>query len=335
MGYDGFLGYIDTNDPVSDDDKSCIDRFLILPKAEQNIYFAMYDKNMDYCEKTDEFGKIIPYTLEDWIKTALKHIKGFDNEDCTNYALRKSLDNIKSTKIIKEKDYNEPITIEDLKEIEDIAKEQCDTYKKALEKINNNSDSITVEILKKGISKNQQEVHESVLKELSNHPAPIPNVVIDTISTFSSYNDKDTYISWDEFFMGVAELAAKRSKDPSTKVGAVIVKNNHIISTGYNGMPNTISNIDNDYIYPGGRDEDMSKCQYSYVVHAEENAILSSPIPVRDSILYCTLFPCNECAKAIVQSGIKEVVYKDKRNEVMYDVSTTIMQNAGIKLRRY
>ncbi len=113
------------------------------------------------------------------------------------------------------------------------------------------------------------------------------------------------YISWDEYFMGVAILASNRSKDPNTQVGACIVdENNIIISTGYNGFPFGCS----DDSYPWERQGDDTK--YKYVVHAELNAILNaSGKSLKSARLYVDLFPCNECAKAIIQSGIKEVIY--------------------------
>ena len=113
------------------------------------------------------------------------------------------------------------------------------------------------------------------------------------------------YINWDEYFMGIAMLAARRSKDPNTQVGACIVSNdNIIISTGYNGMPKGCS----DDEFPWGREG--AEIKYPYVVHAELNAILNaSGRDLRGSRLYVALFPCNECAKAIIQSGIREVLY--------------------------
>lgn len=113
------------------------------------------------------------------------------------------------------------------------------------------------------------------------------------------------YISWDEYFMGVAMLAACRSKDPNTQVGACIVsQDNIIISTGYNGMP---KGCDDD-AFPWAREGEETK--YPYVVHAELNAILNaSGRDLRGSRIYVALFPCNECAKAIIQSGIREIYY--------------------------
>ena len=113
------------------------------------------------------------------------------------------------------------------------------------------------------------------------------------------------YISWDEYFMGVSLLAAKRSKDPNTQVGACIVDGGNIIlSTGYNGFPYGCS----DDVYPWEREGDDTK--YNYVVHAELNAILNARgKDLKGARLYVDLFPCNECAKAIIQSGIAEVVY--------------------------
>lgn len=116
---------------------------------------------------------------------------------------------------------------------------------------------------------------------------------------------RNDYISWDEYFMGVALLASKRSKDPNTQVGACIVDNNNIIlSTGYNGFPYGCS----DDEFPWDRDGDDTK--YKYVVHAELNAILNARgKSLTGAKLYVDLFPCNECAKAIIQSGISEIVY--------------------------
>ena len=120
---------------------------------------------------------------------------------------------------------------------------------------------------------------------------------------------RQDYISWDEYFMGVSLLAAKRSKDPNTQVGACIVDSNHVIlSTGYNGFPLGCS----DDELPWARTGEDTK--YPYVVHAELNAILNSGgKSLRDATIYVGLFPCNECAKAIIQSGIREVVYLDDK----------------------
>ena len=138
------------------------------------------------------------------------------------------------------------------------------------------------------------------------------------------------YISWDEYFMGIAMLAAKRSKDPSTQVGACIVSpENIIISTGYNGMPKGCS----DDEFPWGRDGEDAK--YPYVVHAELNAILNANgRSLQGSRLYVALFPCNECAKAIIQSGIREVVYlSDKYSGSAENVASKRMLNAaGVKI---
>ena len=117
------------------------------------------------------------------------------------------------------------------------------------------------------------------------------------------------YLTWDEFFMGVAKLAAQRSKDPSTQVGACVVSSdNRILSVGYNGTPNGYD----DKCFPWDREGDELETKYLYVVHAERNAILNYRGSSRDlegAKIYVDLFPCNECSKLIVQSGIKEVVY--------------------------
>ena len=141
------------------------------------------------------------------------------------------------------------------------------------------------------------------------------------------------YITWDEYFMGVALLAAKRSKDPNTQVGACIVDaNNIILSTGYNGFPYGCSDDD----YPWEREGDDTK--YNYVVHAELNAILNARGKnLKGSRLYVDLFPCNECAKAIIQSGIAEVVYLyDKYADTAATIaSKKMLTSAGVKLTQF
>ena len=134
------------------------------------------------------------------------------------------------------------------------------------------------------------------------------------------------YINWDEYFMGIAMLAARRSKDPSTQVGACIVsQDNIIISTGYNGMPKGCS----DDEYPWEREG--SETKYPYVVHAELNAILNaSGRDLRGSRIFVALFPCNECAKAIIQSGIREVLYlSDKYKDTMMNLASKRMLDAA------
>ena len=137
------------------------------------------------------------------------------------------------------------------------------------------------------------------------------------------------YISWDEYFMGVAILASKRSKDPNTQVGACIVdENNIILSTGYNGFPYGCS----DDEFPWDRSGEDTK--YKYVVHAELNAILNARGKnLNNARIYVDLFPCNECAKAIIQSGIKEVVYLyDKYADTKETIaSKKMLASAGVK----
>ena len=140
---------------------------------------------------------------------------------------------------------------------------------------------------------------------------------------------REGYISWDEYFMGVALLASKRSKDPNTQVGACIVNSeNIIISTGYNGFPCGCS----DDNFPWDREGEETK--YPYVVHAELNAILNSHgRKLTDAKIYVALFPCNECAKAIIQAGIKEIVYlSDKYANTKGTIaSKRMLDAAGVK----
>ena len=142
------------------------------------------------------------------------------------------------------------------------------------------------------------------------------------------------YISWDEYFMGIAMLAARRSKDPNTQVGACIVSpDNIIISTGYNGMPKGCS----DDVFSWARSGEENETKYPYVVHAELNAILNANgRDLRGSRIYVALFPCNECAKAIIQSGIREIVYlSDKYSGTMGNLaSKKILDAAGVTYTR-
>lgn len=113
------------------------------------------------------------------------------------------------------------------------------------------------------------------------------------------------HLSWNEYFMANALLAAKRSKDENTQVGACIVNpKKRIAGVGYNGMPNGL-----DQTFPWGRDGEWLDTKYPFVVHAELNAILNSTEDISDCSIYVTLFPCCECAKALVQAGIKKVYY--------------------------
>ncbi len=144
---------------------------------------------------------------------------------------------------------------------------------------------------------------------------------------------RDDYISWDKYFMGVALLSAMRSKDPSTQVGACIVNDKkRIVGIGYNGFPYGVE----DDTFPWENGDDFLNSKYPYVVHAEPNAILNSTVSLDNATLYVTLFPCNECAKLIIQSGIKEVVFlEDKYHDELSSVASRKMfDSAKIKYRQ-
>jgi len=113
--------------------------------------------------------------------------------------------------------------------------------------------------------------------------------------------------------MGVALLSAMRSKDPATQVGACIVnEKKRIVGIGYNGFPYGVEDDD----FPWEKGDSWLESKYPYVVHAEPNAILNATVSLENATLYVTLFPCNECAKLIIQSGINEVVYlQDKYHD--------------------
>ena len=143
------------------------------------------------------------------------------------------------------------------------------------------------------------------------------------------------HISWDEYFMGIAVLSGMRSKDPNSQVGACIVSpDNKILSMGYNGFPIGCS----DDEFPWRREGDPLENKYFYVTHSELNAILNyRGGSLEGSRLYVTLFPCNECAKAIIQSGIKSIIYdSDKYSELASTIaSKRMLDAAGVSYRKY
>ena len=147
---------------------------------------------------------------------------------------------------------------------------------------------------------------------------------------------RSDYINWDQYFMGVALLSAERSKDPSTQVGACIVgEDNRILSMGYNGMPRGCDDDD----MPWGRDGAALDSKYVFVCHAELNAILNyhGTGNLKGARVYVTLFPCNECAKAIIQSGIKTVVFADNKYDgtPSVEASKKLMNAAGVRYYQY
>lgn len=145
---------------------------------------------------------------------------------------------------------------------------------------------------------------------------------------------RSNYISWDEYFMGVALLSARRSKDPNTQVGACIVNaKNKIVGAGYNGLP---MGCDDD-VFPWAKQGEFLETKYPYVCHAELNAILNNiGMDLQGCKIYTALFPCNECAKAIIQSGITEVIFLSDK----YDGSETsqaskkMLDSAGVTYRK-
>lgn len=144
---------------------------------------------------------------------------------------------------------------------------------------------------------------------------------------------REDYIEWDEYFMGIALLSGKRSKDPNTQVGACIVnEEKKIVGVGYNGLPIGCS----DDEYPWEREGEFLETKYPFVCHAELNAILNSTKSLKNCIIYVALFPCHECSKAIIQSGIKELVYlSDKYDGTESNIaSKKMLTSAGVKIRQ-
>ena len=149
-------------------------------------------------------------------------------------------------------------------------------------------------------------------------------------------NKREDYLTWDEYFMSIAKITAGRSKDPNTQVGACIVsKDNRILSTGYNGAPN---NFDDDK-FPWDREGNPLETKYMYVCHAEANAIdnfRGYKKEFENSRIYVDLFPCNECAKKIIQSGIKEVIYlSDKYKDSESTIAAKLLfDTCGVKYKK-
>ena len=143
---------------------------------------------------------------------------------------------------------------------------------------------------------------------------------------------------WDKYFMEIAVLGSSRSKDPSTKVGVCLVKDKKILSIGYNGAPRKFPDelvpVSNDLTKP------LEEQKYAYICHAEVNAILNYGGSISDlagAKLYCTLFPCHECAKIIIQTGINEIIYKDmyEKNKHSINVSKLLFNKCSVKYRQF
>ncbi len=141
-------------------------------------------------------------------------------------------------------------------------------------------------------------------------------------------------ISWDECFMRMSHVIAERSKDPSTQNGSVVVtEENVVVGLGYNGWPRGISAD----ALPWTREGEFENTKYAYVCHAEENAVYNANAQTKGCKIYCTLFPCNECAKTIIQNGIVEVVYESDKyaDTPSVRVSKKLFELAGVKFRHY
>lgn len=148
-------------------------------------------------------------------------------------------------------------------------------------------------------------------------------------------NKREDYISWDEYFMGISKLSGLRSKDPHTQVGACIVsQDNKILSMGYNGFPMGCS----DDIFPWAREGDELDTKYPFVTHSELNAILNyRGGSLEGTKLYVSLFPCNECAKAIIQAGIRTIVYDSDKYDgtPSVEASKKMLRAAGVEFYQY
>lgn len=145
---------------------------------------------------------------------------------------------------------------------------------------------------------------------------------------------REKYIDWDEYFMGIAKFSEERSKDPNTQVGACIVNEaKHIIGIGYNGLPNGVNDDDITWAREGSELE----VKYTYVCHAEANAINNCMSKPKGCKIYVTLFPCNECAKQIIQSGITEIIYYDDKYKDTENAKASkwMLDKAGVKYEQF
>jgi len=145
---------------------------------------------------------------------------------------------------------------------------------------------------------------------------------------------RKNYFSWDETLMQMCKVIAKRSKDPSTQTGACIVNDkNIIIGFGYNGFPRGCG----DDKLSWAREGEFGDTKYPYVVHSEENAVLNANAPTEGSRIYCTLFPCNECVKVIIQKGIREIIYENDKyhDNKEWVAARKMLDLAGVKYRQY
>lgn len=145
---------------------------------------------------------------------------------------------------------------------------------------------------------------------------------------------RQNHISWDECFMRIAHIIAERSKDPSTQAGAVVAnRENVVVGLGYNGFPRGVDNGS----FPWERTGGFTETKYAYVCHSEENAIYNANSVTKGCKIYCTLFPCNECAKTIIQTGVIEVIYESDKyyNEPPFIAARRMFDAAGVKYRQY
>lgn len=145
---------------------------------------------------------------------------------------------------------------------------------------------------------------------------------------------RKNYFSWDETFMQMCKVIAQRSKDPNTQTGACIVNDKNIImGLGYNGFPRGCGDDNLSW----AREGEFCDTKYPYVVHAEENAVLNANAVTEGARIYCTLFPCNECAKVIIQKGIKEIIYADDKyhDSQEWQAARKMFDLAGVKYRQY
>ena len=294
-------------------------------KDENNIFKTIFKNDKGYIDIThwlegNSISIIVPYIYD-------LEIKNIILIDDLLFLIKESLKDykIKETLKIYIKDFNNEITKEFINELETKAK-------LTLEYSN-------IEIITENIPINSELNSEFIdnLLHTKNHNIEEDNKFTEWKNKYKIINkQRKDYLSWDEYFMAIAKLSALRSKDPNTQVGACIVsKDNRIISVGYNGAPTGYS----DSRFPWDREGSNLETKYFFVIHAERNAILNYKGSSRDFIdskIYVDLFPCNECAKEIIQAGIKEVIYlSDKYKDTESTIaSKVLLDECGVKYRQ-
>ena len=243
--------------------------------------------------------------------------KCFSSIESTKDLIYDALDRLK---------FNNPKEYETVVEEINVEKKIFDSHRKLMEVASNRFQEI-----EKG--KNIWNPKESKLKQFIPTYEQLQEINKIEFKTNTEEIKPNDRIDWEDCFMAFAKIMSMRSKDPNTQVGACIVRDNIVLSSGYNGFPRN-QQID----FPLSREsENKLYTKYPYIVHAELNAILNARVPLDGATLYVTMFPCNECAKAIIQAGIKEVIFLENKYPLSNETiaAITLFKYCGVELKEY